>query len=356
MSGKSYYSQKNGRIPNQYGNADGNDNSNDNSNANSNPPNSTPTGLELNNGSPVNTKNNNRSTRGDALYSTWDSYQSTLAAKFSTTQKSVAAPANLTNPPVGPANIFIIRHGEKGPTDYGLNKNGIYRASQIANFINNLANNGYPISYIISCQPDPYIKNNGAGSMHPEQTISGASFLLNLPHMMYSTTSDVARTAKALYETGIYNGLNVLICWEHQHIQGLCLEILNQGRAQKIPRITQKNANEFFKETNPCPDGNYLTTDTTSPYYPPQQPQPNDNYKDSQFYPYWNDRNFASVYCFYSSQPNNTFTFKIESDTCNTCYASCNLHIGLYQPSKTPYYSRNNSVEHLCKVPSYWKV
>jgi hypothetical protein len=137
----------------------------------------------------------------------------------------------------------------------------------------------------------------------------------------------------------------------------LCLEILNQGRAQKIPRITQNNANDFFKEMNACPDGNYVTTDSTSQYYPPQQPYPHNNYKDSQYYPYWNDNNFDSVYCFLSSQPTNTFTFKIKSENLNTCYtSSCNLHIGLYQSIKYPYYSKHNNIERSCKVPSYWKI
>ena len=300
--------------------------------------------------------NNCRSNPVDALYTIWDSYQTTPAAQFSTIQKSVSAPDNLTNPPVGPANIFIIRHGEKNSTNYGLDQNGIYRASQIANFINNLAKDGYPISYIITCQPDPYNKNRGSGSMHPEQTISAASFLLNIPHTMYSISSDVVPTVKALYDSGIYNGLNVLICWEHTAIQSLCLEILNKGRAQKIPRISQKNANEFFKKINPCPDGNYVTTDPKSPFYPPQQPQPNDNYKDSQYYPYWNDNNYDTVYCFFSSQPTNTFTFRIKSEKCKTCYTSCDLHIGLYQRVKSSYYSNNKNIEDLCQVPSNWKV
>jgi hypothetical protein len=299
--------------------------------------------------------NNCKSNPVDALYTIWESYQTTPAAQFSTIQKSVSAPENLTNPPVGPANIFIIRHGEKNETNYGLDQNGIYRASQIANFINNLAKDGYPISYIITCQPLPY--STPSSGMHPEQTISGASFLLNIPHIMYSSPSNVAKTAKALYDTGIYNGLNVLICWEHKYIQSLCLEILNKGRAQKIPRISQKNANKFFKKINPCPDGNYVTTDTTSPFYPPQQPQPNDNYKDSQCYPYWNNNNYDTVYCFYSKQPTNTFTFKIKSENCNTCYTSCKLHIGLYQnPSYSSYYSKTINVEDLCQVPSNWKV
>jgi hypothetical protein len=307
------------------------------------------------NGNPfVKNFNNCRSNPVDALYTIWDSYQTTPAAQFSTIQKSVLAPDNLANPPVGPANIFIIRHGEKNSTNYGLDQNGIYRASQIANFINNLAKDGFPISYIITCQPLPY--NTVSSVMYPEQTISAASFLLNIPHIMYSSPRNVSKTVKELYGSGIYNGLNVLICWERPYIQKLCLEILNQGRSQKIPRISQKNANDFFKKINPCPDGNYVTTDPTSPFYPPQQPQPNDNYKDSQYYPYWNTNDYDTVYCFYSKQPTNTFTFEIKSEKCKTCYTSCDLHIGLYQSVKSPYYSTSVDVEDLCQVPSNWKV
>uniref|UniRef100_A0A6C0KR73 Uncharacterized protein n=1 Tax=viral metagenome TaxID=1070528 RepID=A0A6C0KR73_9ZZZZ len=316
-----------------------------------------PKGLLGYNGYPVNQYTNNCKLNSvEALYSIWDSYQSTLAAQFSTIQKSVSAPDNLINPPSGPANIFIIRHGEKNYTNYGLDPNGIYRASQIANFINDLANSGYPISYIITCHPDPYNKNDGSGSMHPEHTVTCASFLLNLPHIMYSSASDVATTAKALYDTGIYNGLNILICWEHQNIQRLCLEILNEGKKQTIPRISQNNANDFFKETNACPDGNYVTTNPTSPFYPSQQQQVDDNYKDSQYYPYWNSNNYDSVYCFYSNQPNNTFTFQIKSEPCITCFKSCKLNIGLYQNPAYPYYSKENDIESVCKVPTEWSV
>jgi hypothetical protein len=293
----------------------------------------------------------------EALYSIWNSYQSMPIANFSTIQKSVLAPNNLTNPPSGPANIFIIRHGEKNWINYGLDKNGIYRACQLANFINTLEKSSYPISYILSNQPDAYNTNT---SMHPAQTVSCASFLLNIPHIMYSNASDVDTTVKALYETGIYDGLNVLICWNHQHIQKLCLELLNTGAAQSISRITQNNANDFFKETNACPDGNYVTTDPTSLFYPPQQPQLHDNYKDSQYYPYWNNNNFNSIYCFYSNQTNGyKFTFEIKSIPINTCYTSCNLNIGLYQAIGTTYYENyntDNDIESNCEVPSEWSV
>ena len=125
-----------------------------------------------------------------------------------------------------------------------------------------------------------------------------------------------------------------------------------------IPRILQKNANDFFKDTNACPDGNYLTTDTSSSFYPPQQPQPDDNYKDSQYYPYWNNNNYDTVYCFYSSKPTNTFIFQIKKEPCISCFKSCNLHIGLYQNpnSTTTYYSNKNDVEDSCQVPTDWKV
>ena len=45
--------------------------------------------------------------------------------------------------------------------------------------INWLGVNGYPIDYIISCNPKPF--SHVAPSIRPEQTIMMSAFLLNLP-------------------------------------------------------------------------------------------------------------------------------------------------------------------------------
>jgi len=260
----------------------------------------------------------------------------------------------------GPKNIFIIRHGEKA-NGYGLDANGIYRATKLTNYIISLANKGYPISYIITNIPDPYV--NGSGTMHPFQTMSASSFLLNIPIIMYSSASDYNTTAQELYN-GNYNGLNILICWEHENIQGLCLSILNEGANQTPSRIAYANADDFFKNLTPSPlSGFYLCTSTSpntnSSYIPPSQPQDYNNYANSQYYPYWNTNDFDSVYIFYSSISSNyQFGFTISKENIDTCFTNCNLHIGLYQPTSgdTNYYNKSNEIDKLCEPPTDWET
>ena len=108
----------------------------------------------------------------EVLYSIWVANQSTIGAKFTNNQAAIAAPG--TSPLcTGPANIFIIRHGEKNPSpdvNYCLNNNGIYRSSQLIEYVNKLATAGTPISYIITCNPCAF--NTGDPSMRPQQTIA----------------------------------------------------------------------------------------------------------------------------------------------------------------------------------------
>lgn len=308
------------------------------------------------NGYPINTYANCNLNPFQALYSVWSSYQSQSQAQLSSNLNNAMVPTQIGVPCSGPANIFIIRHGEKA-NGYGLDQNGIYRAGQLINYICSLANNGYPIAYILTCQPDSY--KSGSGSMHPSQLISAASFMLNIPIIMYGTSSDINTIASELYN-GQYDGLNVLICWQHQLIQALSLAILNNGAKQPTSRLPTgiTTADQFFMNLSPSPlSGNYLCT-ASSPNSNSNfiDPTPNQN---SQYYPYWNINDFNSVYVFNSSASSNyTFGFTISSENINTCFPNCNLHIGLYQPTNGDnYYSNgNNNIENLCQVPTDWSI
>ena len=179
------------------------------------------------NGFPVELFSGNAYEASEMLYSVWNSYQKTLGAVFSNNQALSKAPS--TSSINGPENIFIIRHGEKNSSqpNYKLNNNGIYRACKLINFVNELAYKGYPISYIITCNPCPY--NADDSSMRPEQTISMVSFMLNIPIFIFGSSQEFTTTTNKLFNSGIFNGLNVLMCWEHSAIQGLCLNILNSA-------------------------------------------------------------------------------------------------------------------------------
>jgi len=267
----------------------------------------------------------------ELLYSLWNSYQNTIGAKFTQQQDIIGAP--VTPDVKGPANIFVIRHGEKNPVgepNYSLNQNGIYRSCELMNFVNKLARDGTPISYIVTCNSCPYDKPDP--SMRPIHTVSMVSFMLNIPIFIFGSSLDFAAVVKNLFNSGIFDGLNVLICWEHTAIQRLCLNLLDgAGKKNRLPNKC-KTGDEFFKIKNPCPQGNYKCNDKTSPYYPPEPGTVPGVGANTQYYPYWNTNDFDSVFWLKSNPKNYIFDFKIFEQSQPTCFSSCNLHVGLYQP------------------------
>ena len=342
---------------------------------------------DCNNGFPISKYGGYGVNAWEVLYSVWVANQSTLGAQFTLNQATIGAPTS--SPCLGPANIFIIRHGEKNPSPnihYCLNNNGIYRASQIIGYVNQLASEGTPISYIISCNPSPF--NTQDPSMRPQQTIMVTAFMLNIPMFIYGGSQDYSTVMTNLFSSGIFDGLNVLICWEHGAIQQLCLNLLNTagttinpatptGRLMNITTGTLGYADwlgdAYFTLNNLCTDGNYLSNTSSGAYYtdnvnliaPGATGLPLVIGPNSQNYPYWNDDDFERVYSLKSSSSssnNYKFTFNIAKQPILTCYPSCELIIGLYQPLKPPgenankYYSGSNDIEQSCQKPTNWAV
>lgn len=325
---------------------------------------------QCSNGFPVDNYSGYGVNSWEVLYSIWNSYQSTIGAKFTQSQSNKQAPIEPEKSIKGPKNIFIIRHGEKSSSEgttiqYHLNQNGIYRACQIPTIINKMAANGYPISYLVAANPCSW--NSADGSMRQEQTLSMASFLLNIPMFMFGSANDNKSVVDALFDTdptNPFNGLNVLICWEHTAIQDLCLEILNKS---KYVARSSLDGDAFFSQSSvyskTCIDGTYLapsgqdnlpfTIDT--PGYPARDSK-------TASYPYWNTHNYDNMFCFYSIQGNTNFNFEIKNQqqyNCLTCYPSCELQIGLYQPVNNCthsiyYYPSGNQLESECLPPTDW--
>ena len=326
----------------------------------------------------------------EVLYSIYQRYQNSTAAQFTKNQAINLAPGE--NPVCdGPQNIFIMRHAEKNSSlpNYDLNNNGISRACQLIDYVNELAQNGYPISYIITCNPCGF--NTSDPSMRPVQTASIISFILNIPLFIYGGANDFSGVVDALFpqintpgQPGPFDGLNVLIIYEHGSIQQLSLSLVNGMGDPNINRLdgllpTLGNSNwygdSFFKNVNPCPNGNYKCTSNPSVLnYNPQFDVENTTSgitvppiigPNSQYYPYWNNYNFSNIYWFKSSnQSNYNFNFSIIQQPCYSCFPSCGLQIGLYQPiiecGSTPlYYNKNPSSENLedsCELPVDWAV
>jgi len=311
----------------------------------------------------------------EVLYNIWVSYQNTTGAIFTYDQCVAGAPTS--HPTQGPANIFIIRHCEKDISNprYHINNNGIYRACQIVDYVNKLATSGTPISYIITCNSCPY--NQSDPSMRPIQTASPTSFLLNIPMFVYGGSQDYSSVCSNLFTSGIFDGLNVLMVWEHTSVQQLVLNILNTaGPLNRLPpTVTPTNPDlygdeyflQFSTSNNICPDGNYKCElghnnynsqfDTSLPGLPACIGN------NSQYYPYWNNYCYDKIISLKSS-PSQGYIFNvtISKQPILTCYANCDLQIGLYQPLPPPcetsykYYTTSNEIENDCQVPIDWQV
>lgn len=323
----------------------------------------------------------------EVLYSIWNSYQSTIGANFTQSQAnnmSPFAPNQIVSSIIGPKNIFIIRHGEKNKSvitstsaniQYHINQNGVYRACQIPTLVNQLAKTGFPITYMVSTNPCPF--NSADPSTRNQQTINMASFLLNIPLFVFGDITQTQAVVNALFDTSPtnpFNGLNILICWEHTTIQDLCLKLMDKSF---LVGRSIMDADNFFAQPSvseqTCLDGKYLAPPgesstpfnvkvETSPGPPPTYDYVSHDPKTA-VYPFWNTNNFDNMFCFKSNLDSSDFIFTLSNQqqyNCLTCYPNCETKIGLFQPpsscTKTIYYIPGSTptLEQECLPPTEW--
>jgi hypothetical protein len=227
---------------------------------------------------------------------------------------------------------------------------------------------------MVSTNPCPL--NAADPSMRNQQTISMASFLLNIPMFIFGSANNTQAAADALFDTSPtnpFNGLNILICWEHTTIQDLCLKLMDKSLL--VGRST-KTADEFFAQSSvteqTCVGGTYLApagSDNT-PFNvkveTSQGPHPTYDYPaqypTTVVYPFWNINNFDNMFCFTSNIDNTDFNFILENQkkfNCLTCYSNCELKIGLFQPPSNCtkpiyYYPNSTQLETECMPPTEW--
>jgi hypothetical protein len=201
--------------------------------------------------------------------------------------------------------------------------------------------------------------------MRPEQTISLASFMLNLPFFIYGGSSETTIVGEKLFSNdpkNPFNGENILICWEHTNIQNLIIELLDSANIVSRSQLTGKLYFEdlYQKNKSPCYDGNYqaiidvpngANNDyvTNDPLY--------------RYIPYWNNYNYDHVYWLKSNAEFTNFDFYLFDQPCLTCYTNCNLAVCLFQPTNSPcstsdkYYNNENlEIENQCLPPDDWTV
>jgi len=178
--------------------------------------------------------------------------------------------------PTGPANIFIIRHGEKIKSKIALDCNGILRSTYIPTLITTLNKKGFGIHDIITAYEYTY--------MHLQQTIMLTSWLFSIPLFMYGEPSESQIAVQTLFSNPYFNGKTVLICWEHTCIQDLVENIITIGAKMK------GLDNYVFK-----------------------------NPKGTSGLPYWNTNNYKSILHFDSN-----LNFSVMEEEFTTCYKEDN--------------------------------
>lgn len=307
-----------------------------------------------NNNCPINkfpdiTKDSN----SDILYSIYQSYQTSFTPNYiSNNLIELTNTSNYSNLPMGPSNIFIIRHGEKNINNYitptnqntyhALNCNGIKRSTELPDFINNLGCEGFPITAIVTCNPDMnYILSNGNMSIRTQTTISISAWLLNIPLYIYSTTNVSqpydATTAINIFTNPYLQGKNIVIAFDHDNIQALTNQIVQcyiyfqqGGTIQNLNNSTLHNISTqlWWEQNTPVSIENQydgFQPKQEIPKYPiPYQPY-------SKYLPYWNTTTYDKVYWLSQINIPNNLTFNIFYEKIYTCFQSCHLLIGLIQ-------------------------
>lgn len=329
--------------------------------------------INQNTGFPKNLYTFNKSNAFQALYSAYIYYQQTFTPLYLTdnyagcsgngccncgTGENVST-CDATNclcppseSPNGPSNIFILRHGEKSSGQWNINENGIYRAAKLVDWVNELGKKGFPISYIVTCNPCSLIEVEP--SMRPQQTISMVSTMLNIPMFIYGGSQDTEIAVKAIYSNCFFKNTNVLICWEHGNIQGLLQSIVQQKIDYNQISIPYKDY--WVQQTinsennNPCQDGNYINKDflESNPLLA----------NENTFTPYWNNYTYNFVIHFDANSDINLYQQPIF-----TAYSSCMLNICMFQkgtncvPSNLYSNEDDSDAENNCSLPDEsWQV
>lgn len=180
------------------------------------------------------------------------------------------------NKPKGPANIFIIRHGEKIKSKTALDCNGILRSTYIPELIEYLNKQGFGIHNIITAYD--------YASMHQSQTVALTSWLLSIPTYMYGDQTQPENAVKEIFTNPYFDGKSVLFCWEHNCIQTLLENIIKTGSKSKgLNNYTFKNV------------------------------------EGTSELPYWDTNNYKSIY-----HLDNELNFQLLEEKFTTCYPEDN--------------------------------
>jgi hypothetical protein len=297
--------------------------------------------------------NSSSLTDDDVMYSMYAKYDKTFTPTYiQNNLLQLTNPDNYTHLPMGPSNIFIIRHGEKmldnyaDPTNqdtyYNLDCNGVHRSIELPNFINKLGVDGYPITTIVLTNARMDINISGNASIHAQQTMHFSAWALSIPVLVfgYANCSQPydATTAINIFTNASIRGKNIIVAFQHANIQSLtnqlvqCYNYFKQGGTVKnLNNSTLHNVSteEWWKHNTPV-EPKHQYSGYKHPMQKPSYPIPHEKY--SKYLPYWNANTYDRVYWLSQTNRPDDLTFKLLSQNINTCQNNeCNLLIGLIQ-------------------------
>jgi len=311
-----------------------------------------------------NSSSTSGATDDDIMYSMYAKYEKTFTPTYyQNNLLQLTNPDNYTHLPIGPSNIFIIRHGElildnyahptNQDTHYNLDCNGIQRSIKLPTFINNLGMNGYPITTIIVSNALMDININGNVAIRSQQTAHFSAWALSIPILIfgYANCSQPydATTAINIFTNASLRGKNILVVFQHDNIQALTNQLVQcyiyfkqGGTAENLNNSTlyKVSTEEWWKHNTPV-DPSHQYSGYKYPMQKPPYPIPHEKY--SKYLPYWNLNTFDRVFWLSQTNRPNNLTFKVFSQNINTCQTNeCDLLIGLIQ---WHYQNQNNEYE-----------
>lgn len=121
-----------------------------------------------------------------------------------------------------PAQVFIIRHGEKPPVGPNLTQQGMERAQALVPYFmytKQLIQFGMPVA-IFAEGPA-----HGDQPTRAMETCAPLAKALNIPLISQYTKDEYTPMAQNILQNPQYNGKTVLVCWEHKRIPAVAFAL-----------------------------------------------------------------------------------------------------------------------------------
>jgi hypothetical protein len=129
-----------------------------------------------------------------------------------------------------PAQVILIRHGEKPEEGNGLNEAGFRRAEALVKFFETgpaVTHYGTPVAIYAMAQ------KNSDGSVRAIQTVTPLADALEININESYTRDQVDALVKNIMENPDYKGRMVLVCWEHKVIISIAAALAAYGASDQ---------------------------------------------------------------------------------------------------------------------------